>query len=269
MHEYGKTSWEGLWEKLEQAGNVGLDYVINPSLYPHIIDVLANNPKSIVADFGCGTNLMGIQILFGYEDSVPAFHVTKDAAMEIGKARFNTLLYIGIEGSDELVHQSNKYLRDIGQPKSIATVQSHIDSSLDLFDPASIDLCVSRNFLMHLSVPEFDAHMAYVARILKPGGKYVFTTLNPAYELKKVAGHDSASNLKNGDRYEFIHGKAGEHGVFYHYYKTPEFIKETIEKHFLIESIEPCLPISDRFKGTHARYYDIEPMAHTYALRVR
>ncbi len=260
MHEYGKTNWESLWEKLEQAGNVGLDYVINPSLYSHILNFLSQHPKSIVVDFGCGTNLMGIQILFGHKASVPAFQNN----FNVDHARFNTLLYIGVEGSEELVDQSNRYFHDIGNPKNIASVQSHIDKDFGLFDNQSVDLCVSRNFLMHLSLEDFTAHMAYVSKILKPGSYYIFTTLNPKYELKKV-GRD----MTNGERYEFHHGKNGEYGTFYHYYKTSEFLKETINKYFEIETIEDCRPVSDKYKETHARYYDIEPMAQTYVLKVK
>ncbi len=260
MHEYGKANWEGLWEKLEQAGNVGIDYVINPSLYPHIINFLSANPKSIVVDFGCGTNLMGIQLLFGYRSSIPAL---KDNS-NTDHARFNTLLYIGVEGSQELVKQSNKYLRDIGNPKNIATVQCHIDKNFKLFDEKSIDLCLSRNFLMHLSAEDFASHIEYVSRILKPNSYYIFTILNPEYELSKAK-----KSLINGERYEFLHGKEGEYGTFYHYFKTPEYIKETIEKYFNIEKIEPCVPVSDKYRETHARYYESEPMAHTYILKAR
>jgi hypothetical protein len=115
---------------------------------------------------------------------------------------------------------------------------------------------------MHLSAEDFVAHMKYVSTILKPDSYYIFTTLNPVYELKKI-GHETM----NGERYDFMHGKTGEHGVFYHYYKTSEFIKETIETYFEIKHTEPCIPISDTFTETHARYYDTEPMAHTYILR--
>lgn len=260
MHEYGKSNWESLWEQLEQTGNVGIDYVINPSLYRNILSFLSKNPKSIVVDFGCGTNLMGIQLLFGYKDSIAALKDNSD----VDHARFNTLLYLGIEGSVELVNQANRYLSDIGNPKNIATVQRHIGKDFGLFDDQSIDLCVSRNFLMHLSVEDFTAHLEYVSRILKPNSYYIFTTLNPAYELKKFG-----REMSNGERYEFMHGKEGEYGVFYHYYKTSAFLKENIEKYFNIEKQEACVPLGEKYRETHSRYYDDEPMAHTYVLRVR
>lgn len=260
MHEYGITNWEGLWEKLEQDGNVGIDFVINPSLYPRVIDFLFAHPKSIVADFGCGTNVMGIQLLFGYQSSIAALNGNDS----LGHARFNTLLYVGVEGSPELVRQSNNYLRDIGEPKNIATVQSHISKDFGLFDERTLDLCVSRNFLMHLSLEDFDAHMRYVSRILKPGGCYIFTSLNPPYEEKKAG-----KTMTNGERYDFPLGKEGEYGTFYHYFKTPKFWRETMEKYFSVESAEPCVPLSDAFRATHARYYDTVPMANTYVLRAK
>lgn len=260
MHTYGKANWERLWEKLEQAGNVGIDYVINPVLYPHVLSFLSQHPKSLVVDFGCGTNLMGIQLLFGYKDSIPTL---KDN-LSVDHARFNTLLYLGVEGAQELVEQSNRYFHDIGEPKNIATIQSHIDKDFGLFDSGLVDLCVSRNFLMHLSLEDFSAHMAYVARLVKPQSYYIFTTLNPKYELKK-AGRD----LVNGERYDFMHGKDGEYGTFFHYYKTQEFQISIIEQYFEIEQMEKCVPVSDRYRESHARYYDREPIAHTYVLRAK
>ena len=79
---------------------------------------------------------------------------------------------------------------------------------------------------MHLPLEDFVAHVEYVAGALKSGGYYIFSTLNPKYELVK-----SGQNLQNGDRYDFKHGKDGEYGTFYHYYKTSEFINETLEKY--------------------------------------
>lgn len=260
MQQYGDNTWEKLWEQLEQNGNVGIDYVINPSLYQEIVGCLAKTPKALVVDFGCGTNVMGIQVLFGYKNGIPAL---KNIA-ELDHARFNTLLYIGVEGSTELVSQSHKYLRDLGSPKQIATVQSHIDKTMSLFDEQSIELCVSRNFLMHLPASDFSAHLEYVSKILKSGGRYIFTTLNPAYELDKVG-----RVMQQDEKYDFAHGAMGEYGVFYHYFKTAEFIDSEIAKYFVVEKKTPCRPIDDRFIHTYERYYRDEPMAYTYVLQVK
>jgi hypothetical protein len=262
MHEYGKTNWETLWERLEQEGNVGIDHVINPYLYPRLISFLAAHPKAIVADFGCGTNFMGIQLLFGYTPSIPGFQNVPD----IDQARFNTLLYLGVEGSQELVDQANRYLSDIGNPRTISTVRMHIGKNLEkFFDDNTVDLCTSRNFLMHLSAEDMEAHFAYTADILRSGGSYIFAALNPAYELSKAG-----KPLSEGERYDFLLGKSGEYGTFYHFYKSQEFYEQTILKYFDIEERVACIPTTDRFRESYERYYDPElPMAFVYNLKVK
>ena len=118
---------------------------------------------------------------------------------------------------------------------------------------------------MHLSPENLDAHFKYVSEMLKPGGKYIFATLNPAYELLKAG-----RVLADGEAYEYAHGKSGEYGTFYHYYKSREFYEKTIEQYFEIEEVTPCLPITDAYKDSHARYYDqAVPMALVYTLRTR
>lgn len=258
-HEYGKEHWGSLWTKLEQEGNVGLDYVINPYLYPEIIQVLSQKPKAFVVDFGCGTNLMGIQLLYGHANSIKAL---KDEE-KLDHARFNTMLYLGLEGQDELVQRSHSYLNDLGNPSNIATISAHInDLEDDFFEKETVDLCLSRNFLMHLSVENYQSHMGNAYSLLKKGGYYIFATLNPDYECRKVQ-----RNLENGERYEFVHGNRGEYGAFYHFYKTIEQYEISMERFTLIKKMS-CLPVSDEFKKTHARYYDPEtPMAFVYVLR--
>ena len=258
-YEYGKAHWDDLWEKLEQEGNVGLDYVINPYLYPEIAHVLAQMPKAFVVDFGCGTNLMGIQLLYGYSQSIAALKNVD----ELDHARFNTMLYLGLEGQDELVKRSGSYLKDLGNPANIATTQAHIGAIDDtFFDEKSVDLCVSRNFLMHLSLQDYEKHMSHVFSLLKPGGFYIFATLNPAYECLKAE-----RELENGERYDFIHGKSGEHSTFYHFYKTVETY-ETSMSRFVLQKKISCIPIYEEFKSTHERYYDPEvPMAFVYVLK--
>ncbi len=258
-HEYGQGKWDVLWEKLEQEGNVGLDYVINPHLYPEIIDVLARTPKAFVVDFGCGTNLMGIQLLYGYANSITALKSVK----QLDHARFNTTLYLGLEGQEELVERSCSYIKDLGNPANIATTNVHInDIDNAFFDAESVDLCVSRNFLMHLSVDDYVAHMSRVHSMLKKGAYYIFATLNPAYECLKAV-----KVLENGERYEFAHGKTGEYGTFYHYYKSIEQYESGMIGFEIVKKIA-CSPISDEFRSTHERYYDTDvPMAFVYVLK--
>ncbi|MFH1253272.1 MAG: class I SAM-dependent methyltransferase [Candidatus Uhrbacteria bacterium] len=256
--EFGKKYWDVLWEKLEQEGNVGLDYVINPYFYPEIISLLAQTPRALVVDFGCGTNLMGIQLLYGYSDSIAALKNT----VGLDHARFNTMLYLGIEGQNELVKRLQSYIKDLGKPTNIATVEARVEKiGKNFFDAKSIDLCVSRNFLMHLSVADYKKHIDNVHTILKKGGSYVFAILNPAYECLKVG-----RELKNNERYDFSHGRRGEHGTFYHYYKTLEQYESVMSEFKIIKRIS-CYPVSEQFRSTHKRYYNpTVPMALVYVL---
>jgi len=260
-----KHGWEGLWEKLEQEGNVGLDYVINPVLYPEIIRFLAMRPKSTVVDFGCGTNILGIQLLFGYRQSIPALR-RAELSDELDRARFNVLLYLGIEETKQLVRRSNEYLNDIGNPSSIAIIRKRVGNDTDgVFDSETVDLCVSRNFLMHLSVGDFQEHVSQAASMLKPDGAYIFATLNPDYEIAKVG-----RRMENGEAYGFAHGKSGEYGVFAQFYKETSFMEEIFSEFFVIEKKISCVPIVEAYRESHSRYYDPDvPMAFVYALRKR
>lgn len=258
-HEYGREHWDTLWEKLEQEGNIGLDYIINPHLYPEIINALVQIPKAIIVDFGCGTNLMGIQLLYGYANAIAALKNEK----QLNHARFNTMLYLGLEGQKELVVRSSAYLKDIGSPTNIATVNVHIgEIDKTFFDEASLDICVSRNFLMHLSIDDYKKHMDHVHTILKDNGLYIFATLNPEYECIKAG-----RRLENGEQYDFSHGKTGEYGTFYHFYKTIEQYESTMHDFDIVKKIS-CTPTTQQFRSSHTRYYNPEvPMAFVYVLK--
>lgn len=202
---------------------------------------------------------MGIQLLYGYAQSIPAL---KDS-IDLDQARFNVMLYLGLDRQLELVNRSHKYLEDIGNPVNISTIETHIGEETEgIFDIESIDFCFSRQFLMHLSIEDYKKHIEQVYFILKKGGYYVFATLNPKYEILKIG-----RNLKNGERYEFLHGKIGEYGTFYHYYKTAEQY-ESVLTNFKIEKKITCTPITDIFRSTHERYYNPEvPIAFVYVLK--
>jgi hypothetical protein len=101
--------------------------------------------------------------------------------------------------------------------------------------------------------------------MLKEKGRYIFATLNPDYEMAKFG-----EPMANGQAYSFAHGKEGEYGTFYHYYRNAEYFDSRFLEHFsIIEKID-CLPVSNRFKETHERYYNQDvPMAKVYVLEVK
>ena len=263
---YGGKDWVKLWSKLEQQGNVGLDYCINPVLYPKLCNKLNATENAIVVDFGAGTNIMAIQFLFGYKENIPALLRCK----KLDDARQNIKKIIGIEQSPSLVKEAKKYHRDLSYPNSIDINRMNLIKGHKLpLKSKSVDLATSRNFLMHLSVEDLDFHLSEVYRILDTHGSYIFAVLNPDYELQKY-NSDTGKSLRDNQRYKFQHGAVGENGVFYHYYKTKDHYESLFKKNFKITKITPCTPISNEFKKSHPRYYwKKNPMAYVYELTKR
>lgn len=260
---YGGKDWTKLWSRLEQKGNVGLDYCINPVLYPKLCNKLNTIENATVVDFGAGTNILAIQFLFGYEENIPALMRCRN----LEKARQNIKHIIGIEQSPVLVKEARKYHRDLGYPNSIDIKRLNLIKGHKLpFKASQVDVAVSRNFIMHLSVKDLDYHLEEVGRILHKEGSYLITVLNSDYEQQKY-NTVTGKNLNNNQRYEFQHGAVGENGVFYHYFKTKEQYETLFKKHFKIKNITPCIPITDEFKKDYPRYYwKNNPMAFVYEL---
>lgn len=166
------------------------------------------------------------------------------------------------------MREAKKYHRDLAFSGKIDIKHMLlVNGSRSPFKNQSLDLAISRNFIMHLSIKDLIFHFDDVARALKPDGQYIFAVLNPDYELHK---YQEAYNktLKNGQRYAFMHGNNGEDGTFYHHYKTLEQYERIFSKDFKIVSKRPCLPITNDFKKTHARYYWKScPMSFVYELQ--
>ncbi len=261
---YGGTGWTKLWAKLEQQGNIGIDYCINPVLYPEICREINTTTAATVVDFGAGTNILAIQFLFGYQDNIPGLKRCKD----LTHAREKIKHFIGIEQSPSLVNEAKKYHRDLGYPNSILIKQQNLVANNKLpFGNSTLELATSRNFLMHLNIKDLEFHMQEVARVLKPNSSYITAFLNPEYELRKYT-ELTGKVLKNNERYSFAHGSKGENGTFYHYFKTSKQYENLFTKLFHIESITPCPPITTEFRETHLRYYWKDcPMAYVYHLR--
>lgn len=262
---YGGKGWAKLWSKLEQQGNVGIDYCINPILYPKICIALNTIENVTMVDFGAGTNILAIQFLFGYRENIPALMKCKN----LDKARQNVKEFISFEQSSNLVNEAKKYHRDLGYPNSIDIKKMNLVKGEKLpLSNASVDISISRNFVMHLSPEDLEYHLQETARILNKG-KYILAVLNPEYEQRKYkALNPGKPNLKDGQRYGFTHGAKGESGVFYHYFKTTQHYEKLFGKHFVIIDKKPCTPIVNEFKNTHERYYWKGcPMAFVYELK--
>lgn len=263
MKLFGNKNWSSLWKKLEQTGNVGLDYAINPFLYPKLCNYLHKIEGATIVDFGAGTNILSIQFLFGYQENIDALKLCKNLEL----ARENVKKIIGLEQSSDLVGEGKKYLSDLGFPDKVEIKKMLIGENKLPFKDNFFDLAISRNFLMHLSIDELSFHLSEARRILKKDGHYLITILNPEYELKKYKEvHDS--NLNNGQLYSFSHGAKGENGIFYHYFKSVSQYESIFKKDFSIISKTPCVPITSQFKKEYPRYYWKNcPMAFVYDLK--
>lgn len=261
---YGGKNWEKFWVDIERSGNIGIDYCINPVLYPIIFKQLNRNKDNLIIDFGAGTNILAFDLLFGNEKTVPALKLCDD----IAHARKNIGKIIGLEQSKHLIDESLKYHKNNRSSEKVGIQEAslHSDNPLLLGDN-SVDLAISRNFLMHLSIEDLSYHCSEAARVLKDKGRYVFAILNPDYELKKYSEGNGGKVLKNGESYVFANGSGTDEGSFRHYFKTLEQYEKSFENEFRIIDKKRCFPISDAFKDSYSRYYEKEcPMALVYEL---
>ena len=268
MAAYGGKNWSRLWQKLEQEGNIGIDYVINPYLYSEIAKFLIKHPSSKVVDFGAGTNILAIQFMYGYQAVVPGLKTIKD----IQKARDHVSVFMGLEGSRELVTQAQRYLRDLGYPPNIKAQQFEIaKGKITPFKAGSVALTISRNFLMHLEAQELEYHLGEVYKVLRSEGRYITAFLNPDYEQDKfLKQQGSKHRLVTNEKYSFTHGAHGEHGTFYHYWKDIKTYEVLFKQYFIIRKKIKCIPIIDRYKKEYPRYYKKNlPLAFVYILEKR
>ncbi|WP_231876167.1 class I SAM-dependent methyltransferase [Azotobacter vinelandii] len=256
------------WCSLEREGNIGIDFIINPYLYKEIADFLCENPESKIVDFGAGTNMLAIQFMYGNSPDIPALESIKN----IAQARKNIDSFIGLEGSEQLVAKAREQLGELGHPGNIDIRHFEVrHGRRKPFGDSSIALAISRNFVMHLEKSDLEYHVSEISRILKSDGKSIIAFLNPSYEQKKhldLSPHNKP--LQTNEKYSFVHGSHGEHGVFAHYWKDIDTYEKIFDKHLKIINRVECFPITDRFREKYHRYYQKDlPMALVYVLAKR
>ncbi len=263
--EYGGKNWKSLWYKLEQEGNIGIDFIVNPFLYREIANFLIDHTGSRVVDFGAGTNILAIQFMHGYQPAVPGLKSIRN----IAEVRKNVDEFIGLEGSRQLVLKARNYLKDLGYPNDIDIQHFEIHhGNRTPFNDSSVSLAVSRHFLMHLEEKDLDHHISEVRRVLKDGGKYICAFLNPDYEQKKHRDlHPNKAPLNVNEKYSFAHGSRGEYGIFFHFWKDIYTYEKIFKKYLRISAKIECLPTTDAFKERYPRYYQKNlPLAFVYVL---
>ena len=253
------------WHRLEKIGNVGLDYVINPVLYPRLAEFLFSHPSSTVVDIGAGTNALALDLLCAAQKDVPGLKGIRN----LRQVRANVSRFIGFETAIENINRGRLDAKDAGCPNTISMVQFLVKKKARLpLTDATVALAVSRQFLMHLDTRTMDDHLIEISRILLDGGQYILSILNPTYEQgKRRETNPSAAPLIEDKKYEFAHGSKGELGEFTQYWKSLKAYDKLFRHHFTLTKQISCVPITDVFKKTHARYYQHAiPMAYVYVL---
>lgn len=261
------TSWDELstttWIDIMKSGNnFWIDYVINPVLYPEIFNHLSLHKKTTIIDFWCWINTLGLQLLYGIPSHVEGLKNIN----HIEVLRKNIETYIWFEANESFVEQTLKDVTTMWiQELQIIRKELIKNNPLPLKN-ASIDLCLSRNFIVHLNYEDFIYHISEAYRVLKPWGVYILATLNPGYEQKKY-NLLTGSVLSDGERYNHYHGATGELGIRVQHYKTIQNLEKQIQEFFTIEKQQWCLPVNDSAQQKHPLYYDDDcPMGVVYTL---
>lgn len=265
MNIFTQRDWVPSWRELEHSStNVGIDHVINPTLYPLIIKSLTStNALTTILDFGSGTSSLAFDLCIKQPKNVPGLQAM-DSVM-IQNARKNIGQYIGFESEQRLVEDANKRFQKFGITRQFESIHMQLPLERPIPSFEKPTLAVSRNFLMHQTIEEFDEHIKQVAEIVQTSGLYIFATLNPEYEKNK-----EQKNFQDGESYAFHHGRAGELGVFSHYFKSDVLYKKILEQYFVIETQAPCFPVTEKFSQSHPRYYNpLIPMAYVYVVRAK
>lgn len=256
-------NWLTPWLEMElTAKNIGIDFVINPTLYPTLLAAIrSTNAPIALYDFGAGTSSLGVDLLIRNPRNVPG--LAAQPSSDIQAAREKIVVYRGYDIETRLVDHANARFTFYGAQHMHAITHD----AAQTVDPitGTNAIAVSRNMLMQLPRSDVRSHLRHTAQLVGPNGCYVFSVLNPEYEqLKHV------SPLKEEEQYMFAHGKTGELGSFTHYYRSREALRAYVEAHFHIKKILPCRPLNDRFRDTHTRYYDpLTPMALVYITRAK
>jgi SAM-dependent methyltransferase len=255
------NNWIKYWIKIEKSGNVGLDYFINPVLYPMICDEINKTEESLVVDFGAGTNFLAKELLGGNKKKIFGLQLCGN----LDNARKKVKKFIGVEESSSLIKTFISKAFGLKNSKIIEILKHKITIDNPVpFNDQVVDLAISRNLLMHLSVDELESHLKEVNRILKKERIYLVAFLNPEYEQKKYG----KLKLHNNEKYEFKHGAVGEAGTFSHYYKDIKTYEALFKKYFKIVEKHACAPRTDKFKKEYSRYYwEKQPFALVYKLK--
>jgi len=254
------------WLQLTQQGNVGQEIALNPALYPLIEELIEEQLKQqrkeiTLLDLGAGTASLAHDILEQDISNSLGLRLCKN----VSEMRARVDRFYSLEGEISYIGQSRI---DNSRHEPIVANLEH--QAYIPFNNGSVDIAISRQFLMHLSAAGLDHHFHEVSRVLSDTGIYVFTVLHPDYEGKKHAEkYPDAPDICEGQKYRYPHGNPGETEALWQYHIPIEYYQAAIKNAGLsLKFMQPIFSQIPGFEKSHARYYSrSNPMSLLFLLR--
>lgn len=260
-----EADWVVPWIELDHAGNIGIEHIINPILYREIESIIKQNKvPTCLYDFGCGTGTLGRDLCIRDHVLIPGLkNISNDNVSEM---RSFVKKYIGYEKQKDLVRKGNSLFKHYLCYPDMEIIRKDLSKTrvrkIDSHSTDCMNICTSRNFLMHLNDEQLSYHMKNVHSILGDSGYYITALLNPEYEQLK---HNEI--LVESTWYEYQHGSQGEYGFFKQWFRNIQTYEYIFEQDFVVKNKIACYPQDDTFINSHPRYYiPGVPMAYVYIL---
>jgi len=117
----------------------------------------------------------------------------------------------------------------------------------------SVDIAVSRHFIMHLSPAALARHFKEVKRVLGDNRHYVFTVMHPYYEkIKYRQEHPNRPDLAPGQGYDHLRGVE----TFKQYYRPFDYyIKDIQNAGLKLRFAQPLYAVIPGYEEIHPEYY--------------
>lgn len=156
LHEEVRSAWDqlaGFWDDRMQAGETWQGHLIQPA----VERLLALRPRERVLEIACGTGEFARRMA------------------EVGA------WVLAVDFSEGMLERARAHGGDVEYACADAT---HEQALLKLGDEASFDAVVSNMAIMDME--SIEPMVAAASRLLRPGGRFVFSTLHPAFNSGNV-----------------------------------------------------------------------------------
>lgn len=244
------------------VGNVGIEAIANPPLYSRIVDELLafslhmNGERLRVAEFGAGSLRLVRDLFCEKPKEVFGLHLIDPHKME--RFRACPVQVTVFESSAAFLKMGRAAIpeSELQSGRLVINKTDAASAPLNLSE-ASVDLAVSRNFLMHHSPHSLRFHLCEAARVLKPRRKYLAVVLNPEYQRRKLKSLDPTLTLKPGKEFIFPRGDAkGSLGYYSHvFHSMLDYVDLFTQSGFEVADAEP-LATPPGWEARLPRYYD-------------